>query len=221
MLTEDYVMRMITQAMAALLKIAGLRQAGQHQHAQQAIDQALEEMLGLRADLVRRMEDDALLRALTVNEQLDIPRLVVIADLFREEGEIYADQGLSVESRESRRRALMGYLEAGLASESKEKDITQDQKIAGLVQLLGQENLSEDILWTQFCYAEQTGEYAQAERVLEELAQRPGVYSDLQPEIVAFYERLSFMTPKELNQYGLNHEQVAMNLANARGETGA
>jgi hypothetical protein len=219
MLFEDHFMRMINQAMAALLKIAGLRQAGHHQQAQQAIDQTLEELLGLRADLVRRMEDEALLRALTVNEQLDIPRMVVIADLFREEGENYAAQGLSVESRESLRRALMCYLEVGLASESNQKDTTLDEKITKLVEQLGQENLSEDLLWTQFCYAEQTGEYAQAVQALDELSERPGVFSDLQAEIIQFYERLSVMTPKELNQYGLKPEQVAMKLANAREET--
>ena len=209
-------MRMINQAIAALLKIMGLRQAGQYEQAQQEIDQTLEGLLGLKADLIRQLDDEALLRAVTLNEQVDVRRLEIISDLFREQGEVYVAQGKMAESRESFRRALFGYLETGLASESGQMDPELNQKIASLVSILNVESLSEDALWSLFCYAEQVREYAQAERVLEDLAGRPGVFADLQPEIIAFYERISSLSPQELNNQGLSHERIVAKLAQVR-----
>jgi tetratricopeptide (TPR) repeat protein len=220
MLFEDHFMRMINQAIAALLKIMGLRQAGQYEQAQQEIDQTLEGLLGLKADLIRRLDDEALLRAVTLNEQVDMRRLEIISDLFREQGEVYVAQGKMAESRESFRRALFGYLETGLASESGQMDPELDQKITSLVSALKVESLSEDTLWALFCYSEQVREYAQAERVLDDLAGRQGVFADLQPEIIAFYERLSGLSPQELTRSGLSRELVVEKLAQAKGEIG-
>ena len=209
-------MRMITQAIAALLKIVGLKQAGQFEQAQVEIDQTLEGLLGLKADLIKRLDDEALLRAVTLNEQVDMQRLEIISDLIREQGEVYAAQGKMAESRESFRRALFGYIETGLASESGTMDPKLNQKIASLVSGLNLDSLSEDALWALFCYADQVGDYGQAEQVLNDLARRPGVIADLRPEIVAFYERLSGLDPQELSKSGLSREWVTMKLAQAR-----
>ena len=216
MLTEDYVMRMLNQALAVLLKIAGFKQAGQYKQAQQAIDQELEELLGLKADLVWRLDDEAMLRALTINDQLDVVRLEIISDLFREQGEITAAQGRVDESRECFRRALMGYLEVGLASESKESNVPLNQKIDGLLQTLGQTYLSDDTVWALFCYADQNDDFIEAERALADLAARPGVLADLQPEIIAFYERLLALPPDELSHRGLDRVQLEQKLASVR-----
>ena len=217
MLFEDHFMRMITQAIAALLKIVGLRQAGQYEQAQVAIDQTLEGLLGLKADLIKSLDDEALLRSVTLNGQVDMPRLEIISDLFCEQGEIYAAQGKMAESRESFRRALFGYLETGLASESGELNPELNQKITNIISILKAENLSDEALWALFCYADQVGDYTQAEQALEHLANRPGVIADLQPEIVAFYERLSDLNPDELARSGFNREWASRKLAQAKG----
>ena len=57
MLTEDYLMRMINQAIAALLKVAGLKKAGRNQEALEVIEQAFEQLLGLPASLVEQMDE--------------------------------------------------------------------------------------------------------------------------------------------------------------------
>lgn len=216
MLTEDYVMRMLNQALAVLLKIAGFKQAGQYKQAQQAIDQEFEELLGLKADLVWRLDDEAMLRALTINDQLDVVRLEIISDLFREQGEITAAQGRVDESRECFRPALMGYLEVRLASESKEINLPLKQKIEGLLQTLGQTNLSDDTVWALFCYADQNSDFNEAERALADLAARPGVIADLRPEIIAFYERLLALPPDELSHRSLDRVQLEQKLAQVR-----
>jgi hypothetical protein len=218
MLFEDHFMRMINQAMAVLLKIIGLKQAGQYEQAQEAINQTLEELLGLKADLIQRLDDEALLRAVTINDQVDVRRLEIISDLYREQGEISAVQGKEVESRESFRRALFGYLETGLASESGEMDVELHEKIDNLVSILNLQSLSEDTTWALFCYSDQVRDYRRAEQALDYLARRPGVLPDLQPEILAFYERLAELNTQELSRSGISRELVEAKLVQTRGK---
>ena len=47
MLTEDYLIRQINLAIAALAKILGFKTAGQYQAALYEIDQLLEQLIGL------------------------------------------------------------------------------------------------------------------------------------------------------------------------------
>jgi hypothetical protein len=114
MLTEDYIMRMINQALAALLKLIGLKRAGQYAAARQMIDQSLELLLGVRADLARQLDDPGLLALLTMGGELDLARAAVVADLFKEDGDIQAAQGQPGESRLAYLRALNFYLEVAL-----------------------------------------------------------------------------------------------------------
>jgi hypothetical protein len=200
-------MRMINQAVAALVAIAGFKKAGQYQQAQQAIDQALEQLLGLRADLIHRLDDEAILRALTRQDKLDVERLALVADLFKEEGDVLAAQGQAANSQASYLRALNFYLEAGLADETPPPPALT-QKAWALAIQLGPPALPDDTLWALFCYAEQAGQYNSAESALSHLAARPGVYADLRPELLAFYQRLLALPPTELARHGLSRAQI-------------
>ena len=93
MLTEDYIMRMINQAMSVLLIALGLKKAGQYSEALQTFDQAIESLLGLDAHLVKQLDDSLLLEKLTFLGKLDIDRLLVLADIYREEAEVFSLQG--------------------------------------------------------------------------------------------------------------------------------
>ncbi len=114
MYTEDFILRMINQAMAVLLQVLGFKRAGQRQEALQAIDQALEMLLGLRASLLRQLDEAKILQMLTAQGELDIDRLALLADIYYEEGEIQAAEGKADESRQAYNRALRFYLEAAL-----------------------------------------------------------------------------------------------------------
>lgn len=117
MLTEDFIMRMINQALAVFLAALGLKKAGQYQQAQQSFDQAMEGLLGLRADLANQLEDRQLLDLLTFRDRLDIERLLLLADIYHEKGEVFSLQGQPAESTFAAQRALRLYLEAALAGE--------------------------------------------------------------------------------------------------------
>src|SRR5512139_399912 len=112
MYTEDFILRMINQAMAVLVKILGFKQAGQRQEALQEIDQALEVLLGLRASLFRQLDEPRMLQMLVLQGRLDVDRLAVLADIFYEEADILEQEGRMEESRVDSRRALRFYLES-------------------------------------------------------------------------------------------------------------
>jgi hypothetical protein len=183
MFSEDYILRMINQAVAFLLKIAGLKKAGDYAEAQQAIDQALELLLGLRADIIKRLDDVSILKALTQQGKLDIHRLALIADLFKEDGDTSVD-------------------------------LTEE--IEGLVQNLDIQNLPDNTLWTLFCYYERIGAYPKAEDAILRLAGRPNLYANIQPELVAFYERLLERPLGELAEAGMSRGEVKGKLEKAK-----
>jgi hypothetical protein len=118
MFTEDYLMRIISQAMAALMTAIGLRKAGKYSEAQQALDQAFEQLSGLPAAVFKQLDDANLLAALTVQGQLDIGRLAILADLFREEAEVLDLQGQPGAASAPFARALRLYLEVVLAQDA-------------------------------------------------------------------------------------------------------
>ena len=118
-LTEDYIMRMINQALAVFLQALGLKKAGQFSQALQVFDQALEGLLGLNARLAKQLDDRQLLDMLTFQDKLDVDRLLMIADIYREEGEVHALQGQPEQSRLAAQRSLRLYLEAALATEAR------------------------------------------------------------------------------------------------------
>jgi len=115
MLTEDYIMRMINQALAVLLIALGLKKAGQLSEALQTFDQAIENLIGLNARLAKQLDDSLLLEMLTFQGKLDVERLLVLADIYREQAEVYSMQGQPENSQFAAQRSLRFYLEAALA----------------------------------------------------------------------------------------------------------
>ena len=118
MFTEDYLMRIINQAIAALMTAIGLRKAGKYSEAREAINQAIEQLTSLPANLVEQMDDASLMSMLTMQGQLDVGRLAILADLFQEEGGINSKLGQSAEGSFAAARALRFTLEVVLADDS-------------------------------------------------------------------------------------------------------
>jgi tetratricopeptide (TPR) repeat protein len=145
MFSEDYVMRMISQALAVFARVAGLKKAGRHEEALQALDQALEILMGLDARVVKQMDDDGLLDALTAGDHLDADRLAVLADVFREEGEVLAAQNRPAESRADFLRALNFFIVAAWNLDPADPPAV-DPRIEALYRKLAGGPLPEDAL---------------------------------------------------------------------------
>ena len=114
MLTEDYIMRLINQALAVILAALGLKKSGKYYEALQSFDRAKEILLGLDAHLVDQLDEAAVLDRLTAYERLDIERSNLLADIYKEEGEVYSIQGREDASQFAYQRSLRLYLESAL-----------------------------------------------------------------------------------------------------------
>lgn len=207
MLTEDYIMRMISVAVAALVRLVGLRAAGKHQEAIQLIDQSLEGLVGLRADLIRRLDDQALLASLTIQDVLDVDRVLVIADLYFEEGEILTAQSQPERAYWSYLRALNFYLEAVLNSPG-QVDTPRLEKIDAALQRLSGQALPQEVLFSLFSYYESTGNFGRAASALEEMVEASGAQAEMLVLKADFYTRLLELNDTILEQSGLPRVQV-------------
>jgi hypothetical protein len=215
MYTQDFIKRMINQLVAALQMIAGLRVAGQYGQALQAIDQALETLLGLKADLVKRLDDQTILNSLTKNNDLDTDRLLILADLFKEEGDVLAALQRPAESYSSHLRALNFYIEVALSSGPQELD-TPDDKLLDLFHQIEKHQLPHQTLYGLFAYFEKYGRFAQAAGILNRLADDPSLKVEVQQESQEYYRRLLAETDAELIQGDLPRAEIERRLATYR-----
>ncbi len=151
MLTEDYLMRIINQVLAALLKAIGLKKKGEYEQAQQALDQAFEQLTGLPANMLKGLDDAGLLAALTAQGQVDIGRLAVLADLFWEEGDILDRRDRRAAGTASAARALRLYLEVVLADDGN-LSAENIRKVEAARSRLSGQALPEDTLLALYDY---------------------------------------------------------------------
>ena len=212
MYTQDFIKRMINQLVAALQMIIGLKAAGQYGQALQAIDQALEQLLGLKADLVKRLDDQTLLSSLTHNGKLDTDRLAILADLFKEEGDILASLNRPQESFSSHLRALNFYIEVGLSS-LPEQLPDPDQKLLDLFHQLDKFRLPHQTLYGLFAYCEKSGRFAQAASILGRLADDPSLRAEVQREFQQYYQRLLEKTDADLQRGNLPRAEIERRLS--------
>ncbi len=197
MLTEDYLMRYIRIATAALARILGLKQSLLYTDALFLIDQTLEQLLGLKADLYNSLDDASILALLTEQGATDTDRLVLIADLTREQADIYQSVQEPAQSRWRFYRALNFYLEAQLRG-GPERVPSPDNDILELSQQLGFQGMPQEIMFSLYAYFEQTGRFALAGDALAALLAESGPVDDLVEEARRFYSDLLTRPEKEL-----------------------
>jgi tetratricopeptide (TPR) repeat protein len=211
MLTEDYLIRMLNIAIAALLRITGLKKAGDYEDALQLIDFTLEQLVGLRSQLIKQMEDERLYFVLTRGEQIDTRRLEIIAGLFKEEGDIYAAKNRIAESQDDYNRALRYLLEVFFNVPPEERGGMSTQ-MDTLLNALPLQSMRTDSLWPLAGFYEENGEYQKAETVLLMLVENPEVRTAAIPEVIDFYQRMIDLSAAQISTSGIDPEQARKNL---------
>jgi len=207
MFTEDYIMRMINQMVMVLASIIGFRKAGQFQEAQQLINQSLEQLLGLDAGLLKQMDESSVLKVLTSQAELDTDRLYIIAELYEQEGHIFAEQEDFTFANTDYQRALLFYLEIALG------DHYQDypelpHKIRQLDEQLENQDLPVELLFMLFDFYERREEYAVVERVIARLLNQPDHRAEINRSILAYYKGLLGKNDHDLLAGGVSRSQV-------------
>lgn len=210
LLTDDYLIRMIAAAIQTLAEIIGLKTAGQYQAAQALIDRTLESLLGMRADLILRLDDETLFKSLEVQGKPDAERLAIVGKLFREEGDILDAQGDYEGGFWSRLRALNFAVEAGLNGKSDDPGLKET--IAYLVHALQDRTLPADTAYALFCFCEESGQYQEADNVLIAMEQSLEDKGATLDERASFYNRLLQKSDAELSKGRISRLQVVQAL---------
>ena len=200
-LSEDTLLRLLVGALTATIaKILALRTAGEFREALQVINNELEELLGLKADLVRQLGDEQIVEMLTINDYLDVARLYQVAELFNQEGIVYQEMGQIEQAQISQVRALNLFIEVGFAVEN--DFLEADERIDELFDALGTE-MPEDTLYTLFDYYEQVGAFDRAETAITQMIAITENNPEIMNEKKAFYRRLLEESDDELEAGGL------------------
>ncbi|MCL4561274.1 MAG: DUF6483 family protein [Chloroflexi bacterium] len=207
MLTEDNLMRWVRLATSALARILGLKSSGLYQDALFLIDQTLEQLIGLRAELFDRMDDSSVLEMVTVQDQLDTDRLLVIADLVKEQADIYAAQKMIADSTWRYTRALNFYLEVVLNGGS--VNFPQPyEKIDALTAQLDNQNMPPETLVSLYQYYEMMGKYRMAGDTLAKIITQEGNSPEIEEEVNSFYHRLLEKPDNDLIAGGLTRQEI-------------
>jgi len=219
---RDYILRMIEQmgvGWAALLRVAGFRQAQRYAQAEQLLDQTLRRSLGLDGGALDRLSAEELIglvrlaRSAGARDEVTSEKLLLLAALARERAALHAAQPEPERERSAdyAMKALQIFLTVLL-----EEDPDAERASAAIGPLTEQlagyalPPTVKDLLWQ---YHEQIGAFAKAEDWLFALL-------DEEPQSlargVAFYERLARHPDELLARGDLPRDEVATGLAELR-----
>ncbi len=238
MFSQDYVLRMLRQAAAVLAQALRLKTSGRYIEAEQSIAGALEGLTGLPFDLSSRLDDGSLLEHLRSPEgELDLDRLLAVADLTRLHAELLSGQGRRAESEAAALRALSFYLEAAFSgpeaapaltaapAENEEEVVllpleaeSLDERIESTAGRLELEALPPDTLFSLYQYYEMKEDYAKAARAINSLAGSLPGDEAIRQELEMFFLRLLSLPEADLNRHGFSRAGVEQRLRDLKHE---
>jgi tetratricopeptide (TPR) repeat protein len=218
MLQEDYIIRMVRLAVAALAQIFDLKQLGNYQQAQDLIAVTLIQLTGMDDRLLNSLDIESLLAVLSNRQGLDYDRVIIVADLLKENGEIYTALNLPDEARPSYLRALFLYLEAALGPLEYPPD-EMSSRIDTTLAALNTSPLPVESLYPLWFYFEKTGKYDRAIQVLDEIFRQAGPDPDLKTQGIAFYQRMAKLNDHTLESCHISRNAISQKIKALKAKT--
>jgi hypothetical protein len=207
---QDYVLRMIQQMAVFITRVLRLREDGEYEEAIGEITHAYGRMTGLPASMVHALSDKDLIALLTVQSGVAADRCVALAELLREEAQVYDELGNDDEAIPRYLKALRLYLEALADEES-----LRAADIPGLddvVQRVSWHPVPAGTRQLLLPYLEATGQFDQLENVVTAWMDHDD-RGEARAFAVAMYERLAEVPDSELIVGGLTRGEVMEALA--------
>jgi hypothetical protein len=215
MLSEDYLMRYIRIATAALARLIGLKAAGLDQDALFLLDRTLEQILGLRIDLIRSLDTRNLFKLLADQERLDPAYLAILGDLFAGEADVLGRLDRPIDSQSAALNSLALFLEAELSGPPAEGSLAD--KIEALLTWVKPDDIPDETWFALFSYGEKTGDFCTANDALDHLIARTGLQPDLVDLAREFYEGLLARPSADLDAAGITPAEIRSALQRIEG----
>lgn len=204
---EDFIKRLISQFFSALHKLLGVVSKQDYAGGLEMAAQIRFELLGLSSQLTHSLSPSDLFTMLSPGDEPNPAKPLILAELFKVEGDIYAAQGQENNSFKSYLTALELLLVISL--ETNEPQFPEGfSSIETLAELLDEFVLPADILAALFHYYESAGSYTLAEETLFDYIEDS---ADIQQGLTAglqFVERLREKTSAELSAGEFTHAEV-------------
>lgn len=205
---------MVAEMVQMLLRVATLKHRREYEQALREVDAALGLVRGSDAQSAAVQTVDAWAALCRKHESAAAGLMVPVADLLREQGEIFALQGRTVDSGHARRLALGVYLEA---IQSGDTFITAEllDKVEQLVELTWQLPPGADVLSRLVRYFEARGNYARAEDAA--FAWLESGDTQAREAGRAFYERILKLDDATLERGGLPRAEAEQGMKDFAG----
>jgi hypothetical protein len=201
---QDYVLRMIQQMGLFVTHLMKRRKDGDDEGALVDIQEAYGRMTGLHASLVYGLSEDDVVSMLTVQGAVHPERLVALATLLREEGDIYSSRGDIENALPRMQKALRLFLEAWDHS-----DALRYETIPGLDATIGWMDgypVTPATRTLLMEYLEEKGRFDEVENYLLDWVE--GGTEDALEYASDFYHRLLALSDAELIVGGLTRDEV-------------
>lgn len=214
MIRRDYLLRQIEDFVAALAKLAGLSREGQWPEASAVAGSQFQALAGAEAGELVRLSDAELLARLIRGEptQFVENKILMLATLFKANGDILAGQGEALESHLYYLKGLHLLLESvsrnGVA---RRPDFLPS--IDAFLLALADSPLPLPTSVMLMRHFEEIGEFAKAEDILFGLLEAEPSNADLLDFGTVFYQRLLPLTDRALAAGNLPRAEVNAGLA--------
>ncbi len=208
---DDFIKRLIRQFTRFLLKIIGLIDDNDYAQALETIEEVRESVLGINALLIYHLPIQDLVGLFTVAENVDTGKLLMLAELFNVEGDVYAAMGKPAKSETAYFKALDLYLEIYLLTE-----VVRFPEEFSTIESIDDKIDTELPFGTAanlFTYYEDAGQYARAEEALFAYVETTPTPEESLEEGRAFFERMKAKSDEDLTSGGLSRADMEQGLA--------
>ena len=89
MIREDYILRMIERLSIAIARVLKLKETNRHQEALATIDETFQQLFGLNTKTISSLPAESIIELLGISAPEEAQKCFWIADLIKEEADIY------------------------------------------------------------------------------------------------------------------------------------
>lgn len=168
MIQKDYIMRMIQQLASATSKILKQKEAHQYPEALETINRTFQELFGMNSALFDRLSTDSIIELLKIKNSEVMQRCFWIADLIKEEAEIYESQKDIQMSKHKYLKSLELYLK-GITYGDASSVSDYFARIKEIINKFEQHELPNKTKCNLLRYYKEVGDYSKVEDLLFEL----------------------------------------------------
>lgn len=194
---EDFIKQLIARFFQAFYKILGIIKKEDFSQASNMISQVRQDILGISENLANSLSSPDLIRMLSTGEEPDPVKPLILAELFKAQGDIHAAQEKEDQAYTYYLKTLDLQLET--AFQTNETTFPEEfTSVDAIADLLEEFVLPPETLAALFHYYESAGQYARAEETLFDFIEDSPNPADVVSLGFRFVERLRLLPSQEL-----------------------